>query len=85
MNFITLLGFVAATFTTGAFLPQVIKIWQTKSAKDVSLEMLIAFCFGVFLWMVYGILLKEPPIIIANGLTLAFNLLILSLKLKYKR
>ena len=84
MNFIEILGFAAATLTTLAFLPQLIKTWQSKSAKDVSLEMLITFCIGVFLWLVYGIYIQSSPVIVANLLTLIFNLIILSLKIKYE-
>ena len=84
MNSITILGLVAATLTTSAFLPQMIKTWQSKSAKDVSLGMLITFCIGVFLWLIYGLYLQALPIIIANSLTLIFNLIILWLKIKYK-
>lgn len=84
MDFITILGLVAATLTTSAFLPQMIKTWRTKSAKDVSLQMLITFCIGVFLWLIYGIYLQALPIILANLLTLIFNLIILWLKMKYE-
>ncbi len=84
MEFITILGLVAATLTTSAFLPQLIKTWKSKSAKDVSLEMLITFCIGVFLWLVYGIYLQSLPIILANLLTLIFNLIIVWLKIKYE-
>ena len=84
MDFITILGLVAATLTTSAFLPQMLKTWRTKSAKDVSLKMLITFCIGVFLWLIYGIYLQALPIILANLLTLIFNLIILWLKMKYE-
>jgi MtN3 and saliva related transmembrane protein len=84
MDFITLLGLFAATLTTSAFLPQMFKTWQTKSAKDVSYVMLITFMSGLFLWLVYGIYLKSLPIILANGVTLFFNLIILWLKIKYR-
>lgn len=84
MDFVTLLGLAAATLTTSAFLPQLIKTWKSKSAKDVSLQMLIIFCSGVFLWLVYGIYLKSLPIILANLLTLIFNLIIVTLKIKYE-
>jgi MtN3 and saliva related transmembrane protein len=85
MNFLTILGFSAATFTTIAFVPQLMRTWQTKSAKDVSLAMLVCFCFGVFLWIIYGMILNQPPIIVANIITLIFNLMILYCKLKYNR
>ncbi|MBW4604835.1 MAG: SemiSWEET transporter [Calothrix sp. FI2-JRJ7] len=84
MNFVTVLGLVAATLTTFAFLPQLLKIWQTKSAKDVSFVMLIFFNTGVLLWLIYGLFLEAWPIILANGITLFFNLIILLLKIKYK-
>lgn len=84
MDFITFLGLVAGALTTIAFLPQLFKTWKSKSAKDVSLERLAIFSFGVFLWLIYGIYLQALPIILANSLTLIFNLIILGLKIKYR-
>ncbi|GAB1538159.1 hypothetical protein NUACC21_08170 [Scytonema sp. NUACC21] len=84
MDSITILGLFAATLTTLSFLPQMLKTWQTKSAKDVSFVMLITFNTGIFLWLIYGIALKSLPIILANGVTLVFNLIILWLKIKYR-
>ncbi|GAA6616278.1 SemiSWEET transporter [Scytonema sp. NUACC26] len=84
MDFVMVLGLLAATITTFSFFPQVLKTWQTKSAKDVSYLMLISFNTGVFLWVLYGIALKSLPIILANSVTLVFNLIILWLKIKYR-
>ncbi len=84
MDQITILGLAAGTLTTIAFIPQLMKTWQTKSAKDVSFLMLITFNIGIFLWLVYGIYLQALPIILANGITLVFNLIILWLKIKYR-
>ncbi len=84
MNFLNLLGLFAATLTTIAFLPQMLKIWQSKSANDVSFVMLITFIMGLLLWLVYGMILGALPIIIANSVTLCFNLVILWLKIKYR-
>ena len=84
MDFITILGLAAATITTISFLPQMFKTWRTKSAKDVSLVTLITFISGVFLWLIYGIYLQSLPIILANAITLIFNLIILWLKIKYR-
>ncbi|MBV6626648.1 MAG: SemiSWEET transporter [Rivularia sp. (in: Bacteria)] len=78
-----IIGLLAATLTTTAFLPQMIKTWQTKSANDVSYAMLITFISGVFLWLIYGILEQDIPVILANAFTLVFNLAILYLKIKY--
>ncbi|MEA5579606.1 SemiSWEET transporter [Anabaena sp. UHCC 0451] len=84
MDFITILGLFAGTLTTIAFLPQMFQTWKTKSAKDVSFVMLITFMCGLFLWLIYGIILGAVPIIMANGVTLFFNFIILWLKIKYK-
>jgi MtN3 and saliva related transmembrane protein len=84
MEFITILGLVAGALTTIAFLPQLIQTWQSKSAKDVSLGMLIVFSTGVSLWLVYGFYIQSLPIILANLLTLIFNLIILGLKIRYR-
>ncbi|MEH2115944.1 MAG: SemiSWEET transporter [Nostoc sp.] len=65
-------------------MPQMFKTWQTKSAKDVSLVTLITFITGIFLWLIYGIYLQSLPIILANSVTLVFNLIILWLKMKYR-
>jgi MtN3 and saliva related transmembrane protein len=83
MTFTTLLGVLAGILTTISFVPQLLKTWRTKSAKDVSLPMLMSFCAGVFLWLVYGILIQSIPVILANLITLILALIILGLKLKY--
>jgi MtN3 and saliva related transmembrane protein len=84
MDFITVLGLAAGSLTTIAFLPQMFQTWKTKSAKDVSFVMLITFMSGLFLWLIYGIVLGALPIILANGVTLIFNFIILWLKIKYR-
>ena len=83
MDLTTILGLAAAALTTIAFVPQFTKIWKSKSAKDVSLGMFIVFCTGVALWLVYGILLGEWPIMIANSVTLVLGVGILVMKIKY--
>ena len=83
-NYIDLFGFSAALLTTIAFLPQLYKTWQTKSAEDVSLIMLILFITGLICWIVYGIKINSIPILIANIITFIFNFSILILKLTYK-
>tara|TARA_Y100001968_G_scaffold291615_1_gene296190 strand:- start:138 stop:413 length:276 start_codon:yes stop_codon:yes gene_type:complete len=83
-NYIDLFGFSAAFLTTIAFLPQLYKTWQTKSAEDVSLIMLILFITGLICWIVYGIKINSIPILIANIITFIFNFSILILKLTYK-
>ncbi|NJL91740.1 MAG: SemiSWEET transporter [Coleofasciculaceae cyanobacterium SM2_1_6] len=84
MDFVTAIGLCAGTLTTIAFLPQVIKTWRSRSAGDISLSMLIMFLVGLCLWLLYGIYLQAPPVIISNFVTILLNLVILWFKLKYK-
>jgi MtN3 and saliva related transmembrane protein len=78
------LGYVAGILTTIAFVPQVLQIYKTKSAKDVSLSMFLLFTLGVFLWLVYGIEAEALPVIIANSVTLILSIVILFFKFRYK-
>jgi MtN3 and saliva related transmembrane protein len=79
------LGLVAGALTTLAFLPQVLKTWQSRSASDLSLGMFLLFSTGVLLWLIYGIRLNARPIIIANALTLVLSALILIMKFWFDR
>ena len=84
MDTASIIGYFAGAITTIAFVPQVIKIWKTKSTKDISLIMFVAFCLGVFLWMIYGIILHSNPVIIANSIGFVLGIIIIILKIKYK-
>lgn len=79
-----LLGLVAGTLTTAAFVPQVVKIWRTRSTHDISLGMFSLFNAGLLLWLGYGILIGSVPIVVSNLVTLALALTILFFKLRYK-
>ena len=79
-----ILGFLAGSFTTVAFLPQVIKTWKSKSAEDVSLVMFIFFILGVSLWCAYGWKIHSTPVIIANIITFLLSTSILVLKLTFE-
>lgn len=81
---ITLLGLIAATLTTASFLPQAIKTIKTRHTKDLSLGMYVLLTTGASLWLIYGILIEDLPIILANGITLIFIITILILIIKYK-
>jgi len=82
---IDLIGLLAGALTTIAFVPQLLKLYATKSGKDVSARMFLIFSTGVILWLVYGVLIRSAPIVIANSLTLLMSLVILALKLHYGR
>lgn len=86
MNFdaTTAIGLAAAILTTSAFLPQVIKTWRTRKTRDISLGMFLALCLGICLWVVYGILRMDLPVILGNAVSLAFAGTILAFKLRYK-
>ena len=77
------IGTAAAVCTTVAFLPQLIRVWQRKSADDISLTMFLLFSTGVGLWLIYGIRIGSMPIAGANAITLALAVAILVLKLYY--
>jgi len=79
------IGMVAAVLTTIAYIPQVVKIYRTKSARDVSFRMFSLLATGVSLWLVYGIMMRSGPLIFANFVTLALSLTVLGLKIKYER
>jgi MtN3 and saliva related transmembrane protein len=61
----------------------VIKTWQSKSAKDLSLGMFLIFFIGTALWLTYGIMVNDKPVLIANFVTLLLSGIILFFKLKY--
>jgi len=84
MNAITIIGLVAAFFTTIALLPQLRKVWKTKSTKDISTGTFTLYSSGLFLWFVYGVYIKDLPIILANSLAFIQALVILIFKAKYK-
>jgi len=78
-----LIGAVAGTLSTVAFVPQAWRIWKTRSARDLSLPMYLIFTSGVALWFVYGLALGAVPIIVCNGLTLVLAGTVLAMKLRF--
>ncbi|MBA4374474.1 MAG: hypothetical protein C0402_16615 [Thermodesulfovibrio sp.] len=81
---ITLIGLAAGMLTTAAFIPQVIRTWRTRSTKDISLGMFVAFCAGIALWTVYGFLISSVPVIVTNCITFILASIILVLKIRHK-
>ncbi len=79
----SLLGFAAGLLTTLAFVPQALTIWRAKSARDVSLGAFASFTIGIALWLAYGLVKGEAPIIVWNAITLVLAAAILAMKAKF--
>jgi MtN3 and saliva related transmembrane protein len=84
MTSLQILGLAAGTITSVTFLPQVMHVWKTKSAKDLSLTMLLLLMLGVIMWLTYGILAKDTAIIYTNSMVLIMSIVLLIFKLKFK-
>lgn len=83
MNTITIVGLCAAICTTTSFLPQAIKTIKTKNTKDIALSMYVLMFVGILLWLTYGILIKDLPIILANVASSILSGIVLVMKLKH--
>ena len=78
-----IIGMVAAILTTAAYVPQTIKVVRDKHTKSISLGMYGMMTAGIFCWLIYGLMLGSPSIIIANGITVILAAIILGMKLKH--
>ena len=83
MNAVELLGTLAGLCTTLSFLPQLVRAWRTRSTRDISLAMFSVLVTGIFLWLVYGLLIGDGPLIVANAVSLCLTGSILYLKLRH--
>ena len=83
MTSVTVLGLLAAFCTTAAYLPQVLKTWRTRSTTDISLGMFLLMVSGLVLWLAYGIILADLPLIASNTVTLLFAGMILYFKVRH--
>lgn len=80
----TYIGMMAAFFSTASFLPQALRVIRTRQTGDLSLVMYLVLNTGVVLWLIYGIYLKDLPMIVANAVTIVFTATILFMKLRYR-
>jgi MtN3 and saliva related transmembrane protein len=83
ISWISLMGSVAGTCTTGAFVPQVLRTWRTRSTDDISLGMFSLMVFGILLWLIYGLETSDWPLIVADGVSLLLASTILYFKLRF--
>lgn len=79
----TLVSAIAATLTTAAFVPQALHIIRHKETRAISLQMYVVFAIGVAFWLVFGVMIWNWPMIVANAITLGLALAILGMKLRY--
>ena len=78
------IGFIAATLTTSAFLPQAFKIWKSKTADGLSLSMYLVMGTGTLSWLVYGLLIESPSVIVANCISFSIILFIITFIIRSK-
>lgn len=83
MDQFVIIGLVAGLITTLGYVPQVIKGYRSGSMEDVSLYMPLMLMVGMSLWLAYGIILKDPPIIFWNAVSVILNVVIILMKLRY--
>ncbi|SOY44376.1 conserved membrane hypothetical protein [Cupriavidus taiwanensis] len=84
LNLLDGVGMVAAALTTGAFVPQLLKIWRSRSAADISYGMYIAFITGVLLWLGYGVAIESMPMVVSNAAILLQAIAVLVLKRRFE-
>lgn len=82
MEWVSLIGYLAASLTTLSFLPQAIKVITTRNTQGISGLMYIIFVCGLVMWLIYGLLIGDTAVSMANFLTLVFALPILIFKFR---
>jgi MtN3 and saliva related transmembrane protein len=82
MSIVSVIGIAAAICTTVSFIPQVLKTIKTGQTKDISLSMYLIFTTGIALWLIYGIMIGDLPIIMANTVTVFLTSIVVVMKLK---
>jgi MtN3 and saliva related transmembrane protein len=80
-----LIGSSAAVLTMFGFVPQILKIYKTQSVADVSLVMLLQFCLGMLLWLLYGLHIHDNILIVANIVSFSSLIVAIGLFLKYRK
>jgi len=83
-QFAPYIGYVAGALTVISFLPQVVRVWKTKRTTDLSLGMFVILITAGGLWITYGALTSDWPVIATNGGMVALNIAILVAKLRFK-
>lgn len=84
MDSLDLLGLVATAFTTSSFVPQVWRTWKTRDVSGISLPTYVIITVGLALWLVYGVLKGDLPLIVANAMMVVLTGAITLMKLKFE-
>ncbi|WP_223815987.1 SemiSWEET transporter [Adhaeribacter rhizoryzae] len=77
MDMVQILGLVAGACTSLAAVPQLVKTWKTKEVENISMKMFLFYVVGMSMWLTYGIIKSDLPIIITNAIALTFHALML--------
>ena len=85
MNWIEIVGHTGAFLSSVTFIPQVYRVWKTKSATDLSMTMMLIVFTSTLIWLVYGIALMLWPVIVANSIICALSLMLIYFKIGYSR
>ncbi|WP_163401025.1 SemiSWEET family sugar transporter [Flavobacterium fluviatile] len=85
MNYVDLIGLFAGICVTISVIPQIIKVWKTKKVKQISLLTFGVLTFGIAVWILYGILKKDLPIIVTNSISLFLNLIMVYFLIYYEK
>jgi MtN3 and saliva related transmembrane protein len=83
IDFITIIGLFAAFLTTISLFPQIVKVWKTKSVKDISIGMFLLMFGSVSIWLIYGLMLNDLPLIASNTLVFVQAITMLTFKIKF--
>lgn len=83
MDSISLLGIAAGTLTTASFLPQVVKTYRSRHAKDISFFMFLLLFIGIILWVAYGVVRGDMPVVLANAVSFVLVSAILFFKIRH--
>ncbi|KAF2507095.1 hypothetical protein EYY60_21550 [Flavobacterium zhairuonense] len=85
MNYIDIIGLFAGACITLSTIPQILKVWKTKKVKDISLRTFSILTFGIFIWIIYGIIKNDLPIIITNSISFCLNLIMIYFIVYYEK
>jgi len=83
VDLVETVGVVAGVLTTSAFVPQAVRTWRTRSARDFSLGLLVLLVVGNALWLAYGALKGSTGLVAANLVTVPLTVYLLSMKLRH--